>query len=357
MPVPRRDLEETRERLAGWLARRLPGARELRLSALSGPGETGFSNDTLLFDLHSREDGRERARALVARIEPRGLTVFPAYDMRRQYEVQRRLEDTDVPVPHMLWLEEDASVLGAPFYVMERVAGRIPTDTPPYHTGGWVAELRPEEREALWWSGLDALCRIHRLDWRGLGFGFLDQPERGKTPLEQQLHCYDEYLRWAARGRAQPACEAGLAWLRAHRPREPEPVALCWGDARIGNMIFDGGRCAAVLDWEMVTLGSPEQDLAWWLFFDRHHSEGVGAPRLPGFPSHADTVARYREGTGLVPRHLAYYQVFAAFRFAVIMIRLAQQMVSYGVLPEDSDFETNNTATRMLECLLAEAGA
>ena len=102
----------------------------------------------------------------------------------------------------------------------------------------------------------------------------------------------------------------------------------------------------------MVTLGNPEQDLAWWLFLDRHHSEGISAPRLPGFPGHDETVARYAELTGRPVEHLRYYEVWAGFRFAVIMMRLAQQMMQYGTLPADSDFETNNTVTRLLARLL-----
>jgi len=117
-------------------------------------------------------------------------------------------------------------------------------------------------------------------------------------------------------------------------------------------MIFREGRCVAVLDWEMVSLGSPEADLAWFLFLDRHHSEGVGTPRLPGFPSREATVERYAERTGHAPRHLHYYEVFAAFRFSVIMIRLAQQLQVLGLLPADSDFETNNIPSRLLARLL-----
>jgi aminoglycoside phosphotransferase (APT) family kinase protein len=347
-----RDLDLTRERLAAWLATKLPDAAHLRLSPLASPSFTGFSNDTLLFDLTWEERGEERTRGLVVRIEPSGLTVFPEYDLARQFRVMEILRRTDVPVPGTLWLEEDRGVLGAPFYVMERVEGRIPTDTPPYHIGGWMTEIEPAERAAIWWSGLEALARIHRVDWSALGLDFLTPPPPGATSLERQLRYYERYLEWAARGKPQPTCEPALAWLSRHRPRDPEPVALGWGDARLGNMIFHESRCIAVLDWEMATLGNPEQDLAWWLYFDRHHSEGCGAARLPGFPSREETVARYEEWTCHPVRHLDYYEIFAAFRFAVIMIRVAQQLVSRGVLLPDSDFETNNTATGLLARLL-----
>jgi aminoglycoside phosphotransferase (APT) family kinase protein len=272
--------------------------------------------------------------------------------MARQFRVMEILGRTDVPVPRVLWLEDDEQVLGAPFYVMARVEGRIPTDSPPYHMGGWMTEITPEERAAIWWSGLETLARIHRLDPETHGLGFLDLPLAGATALERQLHYYERYLAWAARGRPQPTCEPALEWLRRHRPRGPEPVGVCWGDARIGNMIFQDGGCVAVLDWEMATLGNPEQDLAWFLFLDRHHSEGCGVPRLPGFPPREQSIERWEAWTGRAARHLDYYEVFAAFRFAVIMIRVAQQLTAHGLFPPDSDFETNNTVTALLARIL-----
>jgi aminoglycoside phosphotransferase (APT) family kinase protein len=347
-----RDLEADGQRLRAWLERKLPGARDLRMSPLAAPTATGFSNETLLFDLAWSQDGTERRRSLVVRIQPTGFQVFPEYDLGSQYRVMDLLARTDVPVPKLVWLElEDRSVFGAPFYVMERARGRVPPDSPPYHVGGWMTEISPQERAAIWRSGHDAMARIHRLDWRAAGFAFLERPELGATPFEQQLEYYRRYLAWAARGKRQPTAEPALAWLEKHRPRR-EHVALVWGDARIGNILFDGTEPAAVLDWEMATLGDPEQDLAWSLFLDTHHSDGLGVPRLPGFPSHAETVARWEEQVGRRAENLHYWTVWAGFRFAVIMLRIAQQMLRYGVLPPDSDMETNNTVTRLLAKLL-----
>ena len=208
MPPPRgRDLELTRKQLLEWFGSKLPRARELGISELVGPGTTGFSNDTLMFELRFREGGAPRRESLVARIEPTGFRVFPEYDVAQQFEVQRILAQTDVPVPRMFWLEQDATVLGAPFYVMQRVDGRIPPDNPPYHVSGWVAELRPEQRAALWWSGLEVLARIHRLDWRALGLEFLIPAGGAANPLARQLDYYERYLAWAAERDAHPTCE------------------------------------------------------------------------------------------------------------------------------------------------------
>jgi aminoglycoside phosphotransferase (APT) family kinase protein len=377
MPAPRgRDLELTRRRLADWLAAQLPEAEGLRLSELSGPGATGFSSDTLMFDLDYREDDRVVHRPLVVRIQPTGFQVFPEYDLGLQFGIQQALAPTDVPTARMLWREEEAGVLDAPFYVMERVEGSIPNDNPPYHMGGWVTEIRPEERASIWWSGLEVLARIHRLDWRALGLDFLEpEAERSSEPqgreapaqrgeaersserpdgtqLERHLDYYSSFLAWAWDEKPHPTCTPALEWLYQNRPRDPEPVTLCWGDARIGNMVFRDYRCVAVLDWEIARLGSPEEDLAWWLFLDRHHSEGVGVPRLAGFPSREETIARYEKWSGHRVRHLDYYERFAAMRFSVIMARLSKQMQAHGVLPPDSDFGVTNPCSRLLSLLL-----
>jgi aminoglycoside phosphotransferase (APT) family kinase protein len=358
---PSRDLAATREALSAWLARTIEGTSDVSVSELSAPGATGFSNETLFFDLGYRRGDARIDEPLVLRIQPTENQVFPDYDLDKQIRTMQLLEKTDVPVPLVRWYEPDASVLGAPFYVMERIDGKIPTDNPPYHVAGWLTEASEVERERLWWSGVEALAAIHRLDWRALGFGFLEDAGDGRPPLAIQLDQYRRYFEWAARGKRHPTCEDSLAWLERNAPKD-EPIVLQWGDARIGNMIFRDGRCAAVLDWEMVTIGSSEADLAWFLFLDAHHSQGVNVPRLPGFPSREETVARYTELTAHEPRHLPYYEVFAAFRFSVIMMRLAQQFVAVGLLPEDSDFETNNIPSRMLAGMLglpspAEAAA
>ena len=349
MPAPRgRDYEKTREQLAAWLHAKLPRATELAVSTLSGPAATGFSNDTLLFDLESVEDGRREHRALVARIEPTGFGVFPSYDLTKQYQVMAALRSTDVPVPRMFWFEPDEDLLGAPFYVMERVDGRIPSDNPPYHAGGWMTEIPADERSAIWWSGVDTLAAIHRCDAAKLGIDFLDAPPPGTDTVGWQLDFWRGYADWVIGAGAFPTLEAGWQWLVANRPPPSQRQDLCWGDSRIGNMIFRDGRCVAVLDWEMATRGPAEMDLGWFLFMDRHHSEGIETARLAGFGERDATIARWESGVGRGAEHVAFWEAFCAWRFAVIMVRVAHQMQSIGVLPADSNFPADNTASRLL---------
>jgi len=350
----RRDLEADGKKFEGWLCGRLPGASGLRMSPLVAPQSSGFSNETLLFDLVWTEGGKEKSEKLVVRIQPTGYQVFPEYDLGLQFRTMQLLSATDVPVPRMLWLEEDdTGVFGAPFYVMAQVPGRVPTDQPPYHTGGWMHEISPAEREAIWLGGFDAMARIHRLDLDATGFGFLRRPELGATPLDQEIAYYEKYYEWAARGRENPVLEAAHDWLLANKP-VGEPERLVWGDARIGNIIFDGTKPAAVLDWEMVSAGSPERDVGWAIFLDRHHSEGIDTPRLDGFPSYDDTLAFYEQRSGHRVANLHYYQVFAGWRFGIIMLRIAQQVVHYELAtPEQGHaLELDNAVTRLTAKLL-----
>ncbi|MQY06950.1 phosphotransferase family protein [Actinomadura macrotermitis] len=350
MPVPdQRDPELTRRILTAWLGERLPGAA---VTHLQTPETSGFSSETLLFDAAWQEDGAERSEALVARVAPAHYQIFPEPRFEEQYRLMRILDErTDIPVPPIRWYEPSAEPLGAPFFVMRRVDGQVPTDMPPYHMGGWVTEIEPAERAAMWWSTLEIMARLHRLDAAELGLGFLDQPAWGKPGLDQRLAYYEHYLHWAYGGPQEVALRA-LDWLKANRPEEPDPPAVLWNDARIGNVIFQDGTPVAVLDWETAVLGAPEEDLAWFMFLDRHHSEGIGVPRLPGFPSYAATIGRYEELLGRPLRHLAYYEVLSGFKFAVIMARIGQAMIDFGWIEAGDAFPYDNNCTRLLDRIL-----
>jgi aminoglycoside phosphotransferase (APT) family kinase protein len=350
----KRDLEADRRRLAEWIGGVLPDARDVVVSELVAPQSSGFSNDTLLFELCYSQDGEARADKLVVRIAPIGFKIFPEYDLGLQYRTMKLLAPTDIPVPRVYWLEEeDDTVLGAPFYVMGQVAGRVPPDNPPYHMEGWLKEAAPEERRGIWRAGFEAMAKIHRLDYAALGFSFLEKPHLGAAPIDWELAYYRDYLNWAGRGLEHPIVEAALEWISKNKPND-EPTVLVWGDARIGNIIFDGVRPAAVLDWEMVTLGSPEMDVGWSIFLDRHHSEGIDTPRLEGFDSYDETLARYEQLSGFEIRNPHFYEIFCGFRFSIIMMRIAQQLVHYELIDEAAgrEFELNNTVTRLLAKML-----
>jgi len=352
MPKPReRDLERTGKTLTQWLAKKLPDAGELSIEGLRGPSSTGFSSDTLMFDLCMAGGRRE---PLVVRLEPSSpCPVFPEYDVALQFQIMDALAATDVPVPRMRWLERDPDPMGAAFYVMDRIDGLVPTDQPPYHTGGWISELSEADRAHLWWSGLDAMAAVHRLDPDAPDFAFLERPPAGTTPIARQLDYYDAYLDWGFDRSRVEVLERALVWLRDRQPVD-EPTGICWGDSRLANQIYDGVDCAAVIDWEMVFVGNPEADLAWWITLDRCFSEGIGVDRLPGLPDRNATIQRWQAQTGRTAANLRYYEVFAAFRFSAIMARIGVQMKYYEVLPADHEWESNNLACLTLARILDE---
>ena len=350
-----RDLDETAAQLIGWLAPKLsvpPG--DIRIEDLDAPLGTGFSSDTLLFDLMYDSEGREHREGMVARLEPTEYIVFPTYDIALQCRVLRLLENTDVPVPRVRWFEPDASVVGVPFYIMDRIAGEVPSDNPPMHDEGWIAdELSEAERTKIWWNGFEAMCKVHRLDWKALGFDFLLEPERGATPLAQQLHYYQEYFDWGMPRDRHPEISQALEYLEAHKPEENQ-IGLCWGDSRLANEIFDNLECVAVIDWEMARIGDPVQDLAWWLASDRCFSEGLDLQRLSGIPSHEASIAQWKKATGLDTSNLGYYSILALTRFSMQMARIAQYMKKIEIIDEENEFDYENLASITLRRALSE---
>jgi aminoglycoside phosphotransferase (APT) family kinase protein len=145
----------------------------------------------------------------------------------------------------------------------------------------------------------------------------------------------------------QATLRGALHWLRKNEPPVSN-VALCWGDSRPPNIIYHGTEVAAVLDWEMAFLGDPEADLAWWLFMDWFASGGYNLARLAGMPEKEETILRYEKLTGAPVRNLFYNEVFAGFRFGVIMVRVTAMMVHRGLPLPAPDFASNNPATRKL---------
>lgn len=349
-----RDLEQARAALTPWLAEKMHGASDLEIVTLSAPQASGFSNETLFADVRYRLQGEETLDRLVIRVAPIGYGVYPDYDMPKQFLCMKHLRGTAVPVPEVLWLEtEDTAILGNAFFVMRRVDGRVPGDNPSYSVAGWMTELSPAEVRAVWMNAIDCLANVARIDYRQHGLGFLRDSAQGKTALQQNLKYYREYQVWASRGVEQPVLEAVYSWLLANLPQH-EVEGLVWGDARIGNIIYDGIVPAACVDWESATVGSPEMDLGWTLFLERYHTEGSGHPRLPGMPSRAETVARFEARSGHQVRNLDYYEIFAGYRFSCSMVRIAQQLVHYGFMDEAAGlhYEQNNPVVLLLADLL-----
>jgi aminoglycoside phosphotransferase (APT) family kinase protein len=361
MPIPeQRDLEAARGILADWLAKQLPGSSDVEVGPISGPDFTGFSNETLLFEARWNQGGEPHQEQLVLRVKPTQHTVFLEADFEQQYLVLSTLgAHTSVRVPPVRWYEAEKSYLGAPFFVMSRIEGRVPQDNPAYTVQGWLLdESSPAERRTLVESGLESLAAVHAVDWQALGLETLSKPQYGAIGFEQQLRYYERSFEWAEREAGFPAPavpRAALEWVQAHAPERDPEITLCWGDARINNQLFGADhRVVAVLDWEMVTLADPMMDLAWWLFLDRHFHEGMPAPRLEGFPTREEMVATYEHASGRTARDLEFYEIFAGLRFAVVMMRIATLVAGFGLMPIEAaeEMSANNAVTRTIAELL-----
>jgi aminoglycoside phosphotransferase (APT) family kinase protein len=327
-----------RESLAGWLSRELAAedCRDAAIQDLSAPG-AGYSGKTVFATVSCTDpDGAERVQELVFRVQVPDQQLFVAPDALRQARVMSALAGRPgVPVPAIRFTETDPQVLGAPFYVMDRVRGRVPGDVPSWHRKGWTVDLTPAERTRLHDNGLAAPVALHRVEW-GPGLSFLDPPGAGSA-LDRYLGQLGRWYEWCAPSRrfGPEVLSAGLRCVLDHRPGDPGE-GVVWGDARVGNMCFaDDLSVAALFDWESATIGPPGIDLGWWLMFERYLCEAQGLQRLDGVPGRERTIARYQELGGAAIPDIEYYELLAAVVMTLITSRLADVLVDTGRVTPD----------------------
>ena len=348
------DMTEVKTSLETWIAKQMPQAANVSITEPEKPG-MGLSSETILFDIKWEESGEQKSRPVVMRAAPQGEGVFPEYELGHQFRIMKILkENTDIPVANMLWLEEDTSVIGAPFFLMDRLEGEVPQDYPSYHGSGMYFEASLEQRTKMWMGTLEALASIHRLDWKGMDFSFLGEPKSNADAVDRQIAYWDNYLNWVKDdpSESHPTMEAALDWLKNNR-YEPERLTLCWGDARIGNTLYrkTDKDALAIMDWEMAFIGDPIADLAWFFTLDKQHSKGYGLPRLEGTPEDEEIVKRYEELTGWKVKNLFYNEVLATFRYGGTVIAVLKKFIKQGI-PIEEDMILNNFPTQHLADLL-----
>ncbi|MBM3133034.1 MAG: hypothetical protein FJZ95_08395, partial [Chloroflexi bacterium] len=315
------------------------------------------TNESFLFTLDWEEAGKPKSAGMVLRAEGKTYPVYPDSKIRKQFLILQRLEGAGVPAPRPYWYESDESLLGTPFYIMGRINGSVPSEFPPYHSFGLCYDATPEKRARMWWSTLEAVAGLHKLDWRKLDFSFLGIPPSGTGPLDQVLAYWEKYFEWTKESpdESHPTFEAARDWLRANR-YAPEHVSVCWGDARLPNAIYSpDGEVLGLLDWDAAHLGDPESDLAFILTLDHLLGEGTGVPRLPGFPNKEETVRRYEELTGRKVKHLFYNEVLAAYTSGLTILKVQKNLKKIGIVLPGDDPERDNFSTRYLAGLLGLA--
>lgn len=237
---------------------------------------------------------RDAERTVVVRRPPLGHVLATAHDMGREFRVMSALADTDVPVPRMFHFCDDVEVVGAPFYVMEYVEG-TPT------------RLSQEVGEHL--AGV--LANLHVIDPVAVGLGDFGRPEGF---LDRQVKRWKRQLD-ASRSREVAGIDELFARLAKDVPVSGAP-AIVHGDFKLGNTLIQGGRVAAVLDWEMSTLGDPLTDLALFLLYADFPHLDIGA--LGGEVDVAALAARYAAESGRDVSRLGWYVGLACFKLAVI---------------------------------------
>jgi aminoglycoside phosphotransferase (APT) family kinase protein len=338
--APERDPQDVARTLGSWFEQ-VRGVTGVEVANVRIPGSTGFSNETILFDASWSEAGARQSSELVARIAPSSYRVFPDDTFELQFQVMDDLAPSPVPTAAVHWLERDAQWFGQPFWIMERVHGDIPTDTPPYACAGWLADATVGEQARAWTSGIEAMAAIHNLPLDQLP-GATEHLIRATDPTLAEIERYERFLAWAEDGVPHELARDALQWLRKQQPPAPGlGPTLAWGDARLSNLVYRDFEVVAVLDWEMATIGDPLLDLGWWIFCDDTLTTGVGFERLPGFEPAAATATRWSALTGRSTDALDYYLVFAGLRFTVIMLRMGKLLVEMGLVPPTFPYDNH----------------
>jgi aminoglycoside phosphotransferase (APT) family kinase protein len=307
------------DRLRVWLSARIPDAAGLTIEDAVEPKQ-GFSSRTVLFRARWSADGAIRTRDLVARIQRKSDCPMLA-DVFHQYRVLEVAgAEPGVRVPHLFMAETDPAPLGQPFFLMDRVEGRVPSDFPSFHAEGWVRELPADPQARLWANGVAQMERLHRIPWYRYPFlgGDTHEPPTARFYLDNFI---GRWLDWAGGGRSYPVIEDALRYLIEKAP-PVRRAGVVWNDARMGNVMFaDDLEVAALFDFEVATLGPPEIDLAWWLYAEDIFSINFGHPRLPGIPDEQAAIRSFERLYGWPMPDFDYYLAIAALKHAVLAIR------------------------------------
>jgi len=316
-------------RLEAFLAPRLEeaeGARKLRVVELARSTE-GFSAETFALEVEVEPGGPRvgtgagagargpERRGYVVKRQPVAGLLEP-YDLEPEFRVLHALSDDPLPSPATPWFEAEPAVLERPFYVMEKLPGEavVPAAGPD-----GAGPFDESERAALAPQVAGCLAELHAVDWAERGLGFLGPPEPGTGAARRELARWEERIR-RAHLPPHPMLAEALHWLRAHVPACDE-VVLVHGDYRLGNFLVERAgpatRLTGILDWEMVHLGDPLEDLAWCSSELWRAGTGLASALAPEAELHAAYAAA--AGRALDPERLRFYAMLSVVKMLAIM--------------------------------------
>jgi aminoglycoside phosphotransferase (APT) family kinase protein len=269
----------------------------------------GWSHETWLFDATWTAADGPRTQGFCLRRDPGNALLREMSDLGTQFAVLRALEATAVPTPRPYFFEPAPNLLGAPFLVMEKVAGTCPS---PWGRAGRAFYQAAADRGVLPADFTDALVAIHTVDWRAAGLDLLGVPAEGTDFARREI------AKWRALIDAtgiepDPILTDVICWLEANVPATPRLV-LVHGAYRTGNLLIDDDRVAAVLDWETEVIGDPMYDVAYVL----SELNREGTTLLSNLVEETEFRRRYETGTGYAidDAACAYYQLLYAMRSA-----------------------------------------
>ena len=257
----------------------------------------------------------------VLRKQPNGPILKGAHAVDREFRVLEALTKTDVPVPRPVLFETEASILGTPFYVMQRLEGRV------FHNAA-LPGLAPTERHALYLAMAETLAKLHAVDPNAVGLTNFGRPG---DYFERQLN------RWSKQWHESPtddipALDRLIERLTANRPVDDGLLSIVHGDYRMGNLMFHPTepRVIGILDWELATLGHPLADLGFAAMAWHSRPEdygGIAGLDLAalGIPSEDEFVSHYMAHAKNCPPLQPFHIAFALFRFAVIFVGIADR--------------------------------
>ncbi len=302
------DVDALRERLANYLSAR-SGRPVVVRELVKFP--VGFS--WITYGVRLQENGAEHD--LILRLGP-PYGLFAPYSALPEYETLKALEGSGACAPRAYDASDDPSILGAPFFMCERVEGSAPV---PW-SGRDSRAMDDARRTDLANDFIDALASLHTFDWRRSGlapWGACVTPENAAA--RQIAFWREKHERWALR--PHPMAHRAFAWLEDNQPVAPR-VAIVHGDYRLGNFLEQNGRITAILDWELVHLADPVEDLGW--AFLPQYRGGTGL--VCGLAKEEEFLARYEAGAGFTVdrKALRFYLVFSLLKLALTHMAAAR---------------------------------
>ena len=349
MPVStEKNFEEKFELFKEWLTQQDSFKDKGHLvSANESSIASGFSNETFIFSLEENDE----IKNFVLRLKPTNYQVFPEYNLKLQVDIMRCLHDRGFPAPNVILYESNEDILGSEFYLMDYINGEAPSDNPPYHMDpeGMVGKAVKEDRRKIWTEWIHYLNQIHILDVNDLGLTELESKYGKNDPIDIDIEYYQDFLNWGMDGEDNPLCDDVLNWLRENKPKKNNPLSLCWGDSRPGNILYENFKATALLDWEMASYGDPISDVAWCLAVDDASSLGLTIERLEGSMDYKEALDIWSSKTGFSQENYEYYRIFSLLKFSVIMVRVAKKLVFNKIMPLESDFYKNNYISNFLK--------